>query len=132
MTEGGSRRDGLFCLLSSVFCPLILEEVLGLRSATTSTFAFELARVAREASGFTLHPSHIYGQRPVSPCGAPFTATLVRRTQGYRIKPHGQLVSVSLTHYCASTPDLSTRWSAATLQVTYITGRLILRQVSRL
>ena len=41
-----------------------------------------------------------------------------RLTQGYRIKPHGQLVSVSLTHYCASTPDLSTRWSAATLQVT--------------
>ena len=31
--------------------------------------------------------------------------------QGYRIKPHGQLVSVSLTHYCASTPDLSTSWS---------------------
>jgi exopolyphosphatase/guanosine-5'-triphosphate,3'-diphosphate pyrophosphatase len=24
--------------------------------------------------------------------------------QSYRIKPHGQLVSVSLTHYCASTP----------------------------
>ena len=30
---------------------------------------------------------------------------------GYRIKPYGQLVSVSLTHYCASTPDLSTSWS---------------------
>ena len=29
----------------------------------------------------------------------------------YRIKPYGQLVSVSLTHYCASTPDLSTSWS---------------------
>jgi len=24
------------------------------------------------------------------------------------VKPHGQLVSVSSTHYCASTPDLST------------------------
>ena len=35
--------------------------------------------------------------------------------QGYRIKPHGQLVSVSLTHYCASTPDLSTSWSRTTL-----------------
>ena len=31
--------------------------------------------------------------------------------QSYRVKPHGQLVSVSLTHYCASTPDLSTSWS---------------------
>ena len=36
--------------------------------------------------------------------------------QGYRIKPHGQLVSVSLTHYCAYTPDLSTSWSRTTLQ----------------
>jgi hypothetical protein len=35
---------------------------------------------------------------------------------GYRIKPHGQLVSVSLTHYCASTPDLSTSWSRTNLQ----------------
>ena len=35
--------------------------------------------------------------------------------QCYRIKPHGQLVSVSLTSYNASTPDLSTRWSSATL-----------------
>ena len=37
-------------------------------------------------------------------------------TQGYRIKPHGQLVSVSSTHYCACTPDLSTLSSATTLQ----------------
>ena len=36
--------------------------------------------------------------------------------QGYRIKPHGQLVSVSSTHCCASTPDLSTLWSSTTLQ----------------
>src|ERR1700761_808529 len=36
--------------------------------------------------------------------------------QSYRVKPHGQLVSVSLTHYCASTPDLSTSWSRTTLQ----------------
>src|SRR3546814_18415337 len=31
--------------------------------------------------------------------------------QGYRIKPHGQLVLVSCTHYCASTPSLSDRKS---------------------
>jgi hypothetical protein len=36
--------------------------------------------------------------------------------QSYRVKPHEQLVSVSLTHYCASTPDLSTSWSRTTLQ----------------
>src|SRR5450830_1161205 len=35
--------------------------------------------------------------------------------QGYRDKPHGQLVLVSLTHYCASTPSLSTSWSRTTL-----------------
>ncbi len=31
--------------------------------------------------------------------------------QSYRVKPHEQLVLVSLTHYCASTPNLSTSWS---------------------
>ena len=36
--------------------------------------------------------------------------------QSYRVKPHGQLVLVSLTHYCASTPNLSTSWSTTTLQ----------------
>ena len=36
--------------------------------------------------------------------------------QNYRVKPHGQLVLVSLTHYCASTPSLSTSWSRTTLQ----------------
>src|SRR5690606_28837023 len=36
--------------------------------------------------------------------------------QGYRIKPHGQLVLVSYTHYCAYTPSLSTSWSRTTLQ----------------
>ena len=36
-------------------------------------------------------------------------------SQNYRIKPHGQLVLVSLTHYCASTPSLSTLWSSTTL-----------------
>src|SRR5690606_18370910 len=36
--------------------------------------------------------------------------------QGYRIKPHGQLVLVSSTHCCAYTPSLSTSWSRTTLQ----------------
>jgi hypothetical protein len=35
--------------------------------------------------------------------------------QGYRDKPHGQLVLVSSTHYCASTPSLFTSWSRTTL-----------------
>ena len=39
-------------------------------------------------------------------------------SQNYRIKPHGQLVRVSLTNYFASTPRLSTLWSSTTLQGT--------------
>src|SRR5690606_17398195 len=38
------------------------------------------------------------------------------RLQGYRIKPHGQLVLVSYTRCRASTPSLSTSWSRTTLQ----------------
>ena len=37
-------------------------------------------------------------------------------SQGYRVKPHEQLVLVSLTDYSASTPSLSTSWSRTTLQ----------------
>ena len=44
-------------------------------------------------------------------------------THGYGVKPHGQLVPVSLTHYCASTPGLSTWWSATTLQGAQGPGR---------
>ena len=44
-------------------------------------------------------------------------------SQSYRVKPHGQLVSVSLTHYCASTPDLSTSWSRTTLQGDQVPGK---------
>ena len=39
-----------------------------------------------------------------------------RLTQGYRVKPHGQLVPVSSRHYCPCTPGLSTSWSRTTLQ----------------
>ena len=41
--------------------------------------------------------------------------TVFTATQGYRVKPHGQLVLVSLTHYCASTPSLSTSSSLTNL-----------------
>ena len=42
---------------------------------------------------------------------------------GYGVKPHGPLVPVSSTHYCASTPGLSTWWSATTLQGDQVPGR---------
>ena len=44
-------------------------------------------------------------------------------THGYGVKPHGQLVPVSLTRYRASTPGLSTWWSATTLQGDQVPGR---------
>ena len=43
--------------------------------------------------------------------------------QGYRVKPHGQLVPVSSRHYCPYTPGLSTSWSRTTLQGSQAPGR---------
>ena len=42
---------------------------------------------------------------------------------GYRIKPHGQLVLVSLRPYSPSTPSLSTSWSWTTLQGGQASGK---------
>src|SRR4029453_2533141 len=47
----------------------------------------------------------------------------VSQAQSYGIKPHGPLVPVSLTRYRASTPGLSTWWSATTLQGGLASGR---------
>src|SRR3990167_6048844 len=44
-------------------------------------------------------------------------------TQGYRVKPHGQLVPVSSGHYCLSTSGLSTWWSSTTLQGDQVPGK---------
>src|SRR5687768_13163519 len=41
----------------------------------------------------------------------------------YGVKPHGPLVPVSSTRYRASTPGLSTWWSATTLQGGQASGR---------
>ncbi len=51
------------------------------------------------------------------------TVTLALSTHRYGIKPHGQLVSVSSRRYRPSTPDLSTWWSATTLQGDQVPGR---------
>ena len=60
------------------------------------------------------------GESEIAPHGLS-RSTLTRephapQRQNYRVKPHEQLVLVSLTHYCASTPSLSTSWSRTTLQ----------------
>src|SRR5215831_5677951 len=49
------------------------------------------------------------------------------KTHDYGVKPHEQLVPVSSTHYCASTPGLSTWWSATTLQGDQVPGRFHLQ-----
>src|SRR4029078_8178964 len=59
-------------------------------------------------------------------------ATPLRRCGRYMVKPHGSLVPVSLTHYCASTPGLSTWSSTRSLQRDYSLGDLISWRVSRL
>src|SRR6478735_6835512 len=46
-----------------------------------------------------------------------------RVTHNYGVKPHGPLVPVSSTHYCASTSGLSTWWSATTLLGDQVPGR---------
>ena len=52
---------------------------------------------------------------------------------GYMTKPFGQLVLVSFTHYCASTPSLST-WSSSRRLIgnTYLGACFALRCVQRL
>src|SRR4029453_15362888 len=54
-------------------------------------------------------------------CATPLTRGA--GAEGYGVKPHGPLVSVSLRHYCPSTPDLSTWWSATTLEGDLVPGR---------
>ena len=51
-------------------------------------------------------------------------ACSIRPIGRYRVKPHGQLVRVSCTHCCASTPRLSTSWSRTALQGTYSPGEV--------
>ena len=56
--------------------------------------------------------------------GCFFVVTVLRNhAQGYRVKPHGQLVPVSSRHYCPCTPGLSTSWSPTTLQGSQAPGR---------
>src|SRR5512140_3272494 len=52
-----------------------------------------------------------------------FFACTCLDAQGYRVKPHGQLVPVSSRHYCPYTPGLSTSWSRTTLQGSQAPGR---------
>ena len=54
---------------------------------------------------------------------SPVTSSLTRTAHCYGVKPHGPLVPVSSTRYRASTPGLSTWWSATTLQGGQASGR---------
>ncbi len=50
----------------------------------------------------------IMGYREVAEHSAVFFSLAPKPLGCYMVKPHGQLVLVSYTHYCASTPSLST------------------------
>ena len=79
-----------------------------------SRFQFLIASLQRAAATcVALKP---IGSRSHSSLRWPRHCCLRADHQSYRVKPHGQLVLVSLTHYCASTPNLSTSWSTTTLQ----------------
>src|SRR5206468_12223109 len=56
-------------------------------------------------------------------CTVPASAQCRRKSHDYGVKPHGPLVPVSSTRYRASTPGLSTWWSATTLQGAQGPGR---------
>ena len=64
-----------------------------------------------------------------SPPGATNSGCITRHNnldlhdQSYRVKPHEQLVLVSLSAYTPSTPSLSTSWSRTTLQGAQGPGR---------
>ena len=62
-----------------------------------------------------LRPTYSGRSIGVNDCNQGLRGILEPQAQGYRIKPHGQLVPVSLRRYRPSTPGLSTRWSSATL-----------------
>ena len=53
----------------------------------------------------------------------PWCVVLHVKVHNDGVKPHGLLVPVSSTHYCASTPGLSTWWSATVLQGDQVPGR---------
>ena len=54
-------------------------------------------------------------QQAWQPSSPPSVCCRLTSDYRYGVKPHGPLVPVSSTHYCASTPGLSTWWSATTL-----------------
>jgi hypothetical protein len=56
-------------------------------------------------------------------CRFPIADRLPIRTHDYGVKPHGQLVPVCSTRCRASTPGLSTWWSATTLEGDQVPGR---------
>src|SRR5690625_3490316 len=67
-------------------------------------------------SGTVSHPPQCLEASTIESCVFVIGHTHRYNLQSYRIKPHGQLVSVSYMHCCSSTSDLSTSWSRTTLQ----------------
>ena len=107
MGRGGSNSlwsSGMTCRRAGLIRTTNSEKSRSIRSSTT---------FQGRADGANQNP----GLR----CRSNRLATLsvrysIRLVQSYRVKPHGQLVLVSLTCYHASTPSLSTSWSRTTLQ----------------
>jgi hypothetical protein len=69
---------------------------------------------------------------PALPVNWKRKALSVSEGKGNMVKPHGRLVPVGSTHYCASTSGLSTWWSTRGLEGSCDPGELFLRSASRL
>ena len=85
------------------------------RRGTTSLWPPDINWYKLEEAGIDLKINpHIFG---IQLCRTTTISSLSFPSHSNdRIKPHEQLVLVSLTPHSASTPDLSTSWSRTTLQ----------------
>ena len=120
-----------------------LTSVFGMRTGGTSSpsdelnfcvryenrwdlIAIDTGIVERSTGGARLHIHNCIAESLLCITGFRLVVKL------YLIEALGLLVSVSSTHYCAYTPDLSTLWSTRGLTQIALLGYLILRLVSRL
>ena len=94
------------------------------RSGTTSLWSSGKEGRPVDSRGAAIKRSNLEEASAQFSAGCAIQTSISRtRQHGYRIKPHEQLVPVSLTPHSASTPGLSTSWSRTTLQGDQVPGK---------
>src|SRR5207253_5753767 len=95
---------------------------------TGNPYFHRRAAVSRSGSGWEGVVRAGYGRQALKMESKDWVGCVIgAQTHGYEVKPHGPFVPVSLTRYRASTPGLSTWWSATTLQGDQVPGRFHLQ-----